>query len=598
MLEQRIGYFVAQSSAGAAALSAAAVGEVMGHVFEFWRDTTGDYVHITPKALPQVTISLGTDPSQEDIRDAAVNALQALTPGVDPFDGLDCVFVLVHPGLFTFPNPVATPGVPTITRHFRARKLELADGRPITLVATGHDSYSTYCHELGHAFGFRHPFGLISTADDDLSTVTVETSAVYGSPYDIMGVWTIGAPPGATPAWSYTSSFPAAAVAGWPAALNQAQGPNVSRAQLYQRWPDSVHATVVNRPDAAHPLTAGIGAPSTPDPWKPERPGTVLVVRGANEPSITNGRILIEYRTAAGWDTGLTTAIGDSARAGVIVHQLASSAEGSSLWFRGAVFRDSADADLQLADGLVVTVLDWADDVVNVQLSVQAARSLRVDLVDEISRLRKPQDVEERHTPCGGRYRSGTWLTDLRAIYAARTTGFGGAGEFEAQPVAITWRIAGIAAPAPFGLLSIPAPNGPFDIRYSIDPQTYRLTVDCEPGDKFDVEVRAEVAADTAISGVARLNPAGSYTGIEPDGIAMIARCIKKLIPIPADWFVFKKPPNPLFGDLVDPRIGPQLEFWARDRVALIEELPEVSPDIKGALVSLIQAQLGEQRIG
>ncbi len=311
MLERRVGYFVAQSDTSAVALSAATVGEVMGGV-RILAGHDGDYVHITRKRCPESrSASVPIQAKRTFAMPRSTRCKHSHPASIRSMGSIACSsWFTRHVYLpesccstWRSDDHSVFPGTQT-----RARRWS-----PIAQVATGSDSYSTYCHELGHAFGFRHPFGLVSSADDDLATAMVETSAAYGSPYDIMGVWTIGAPPGATPAWAYTSSFPAAAVAGMACSAESGSRTNVSRAQLYQRWPIRCTRRCEST-DAAHPVTAGIGAPSTPDPWAPETPGTVLVVRGANEPRSPTGAFSSSTERRPVGDTGLTTAVGDSAR--------------------------------------------------------------------------------------------------------------------------------------------------------------------------------------------------------------------------------------------------------------------------------------------
>ena len=592
----RIGAFVARNDSEATLPPRTAVESVLGSALGFWKDTTGRFLRDGgSRVLASVDIDLTKqDPENQEIVDAAYTELVAAEslehPGEpDPMGPFDCFLVFVHPGHFTYTNPkaAANPAEPaTTTRAFRAEQLWLPDERPIALVPTD-ASYTTICHELGHAFGFAHPQGLVSYADDDLTTAIREDSPEYGSPYDIMGTPGTRSINGASPAWRFRSSYvvPADSVPnGWPASAGRAMGPNLSRAQIHIRWPDAIQTRERGAPVGGTTERAGVRAPTA------DNAGSVFVLRPEGEPADRTGRIMIEYRTAQGRDAGLADSPGDLAREGIVVHQL----QDGRPFFRGAIRRGGVDTDLLLVSPEVtIAVEEWGEESAIVVASAVTSPRCSVDVIEESSKLARLVEGRKEKTPCGNEYLVGTWETTTTAVYAARAAGFGGGGEFVQAPPTVAWSVGGVDVPSGGGTLSIPFGGSTFAVRCRIDPESSRLTVKTGVGDQLDLDVMATVAdgGGANASGHARLAAEGTYSGIDPEGVRALAECIEKTIPVSPEIWQFKRPTDPVDEGVINPRIESLRQRWVDQRMQLLERTPRIEGDARTALVQLIQAQ-------
>ncbi|TWP33361.1 hypothetical protein [Leekyejoonella antrihumi] len=570
-LRLRIGVFIADHDPAAPPLADGVANSAVltgAHsIIAYWAQTSRGFVDLSDsELLPPVTITLSR--SNLSVREIAQTAIDAHSADSGPTHPVDAFIVLVNPGDLEFTNPGFNPAkpavganTPTVVRAFRAAAVPAGKNLPVPVVVVPAASvtFSTLYHEVGHLLGLQHPYGLVTAADDDKSTAVVELSAVYGSPFDIMGV---GGQVDTThdPAWfRFTSTFTTISPFGW-SSVGSRVGPNLSLAHLHLAWPAAFAASSVierNLPHGGVDVTARLVA------------GRLLVLRSQSEDAHATNRLYLELRTATDWDAGLASDVNDTVREGVVLHQVAYTPDtgDNRLWYRGSIGRDSFDLDTRLpGSAMTVTVTAWGPNWADVQVSVHDnTETVTVELIEEASQLGEPVSVEEHRTPCGSTYETGTWQTDDHSVFEARARGFGGEGSFSDPPLEVDWWIGGRSlGTLRAGPVRVTNSDGTAHIvMVSVDDLRGRLSVDAESGSVIDVEVgaRARSAASVAY-GSARLTASGSYTGIRPEHLSRIVQCIKDNLPVDYERLRLG-PPTPVDGGgFVDWARHRQMEGW------------------------------------
>ncbi len=82
--------------------------------------------------------------------------------------------------------------------------------------------------------------------------------------------------------------------------------------------------------------------------------------------------------------------------------------------------------------------------------------------------------------------------------------------------------------------MQVPSLDGVLrQVTCSVDPFAHELAIFLVPGETYSIEVRASVATSTPpvgvtarVDGVATFTPPGSFTGLSPDSVAALGRCI------------------------------------------------------------------------
>ena len=333
-------------------------------IMKFWEESTGGYFDfLNSEMFPWVDITIdaaATGRGQQ--AKAAFAAIRARSPGRDPLAGFDGAVILTLPGSMTVANPkTGQPGQPaTVVTFFDGGSTDLA-GLPVSVLPVMSSNHTFMCHELGHTLGFKHTWGLDNNGTDWSPTdATITVGPEYGSPYDLMSSASFGSRSlGAGPFYSANPTFAGPVVAGWPFAGATRMGPNISRANLHQCFPDAMASQVINRPFPARAEIGRLRLAAAASRGGPQ----LLVLHPPGELSSGVGRVYVEYRDARGWDQGLHTSGADLARTGLVVHTLDDVAGvGARVWYRGSVPIGSDENDLQVPMRPLVITLEAFDD--------------------------------------------------------------------------------------------------------------------------------------------------------------------------------------------------------------------------------------------
>lgn len=279
-------------------------------------DTFGPYA----VSLPALSKAYSNEAPRSRVIEIARKA--AIANGVDlrPYD---TTIVVLHPASYvsasgqSFPYDVGADG---------------GTGCLVPFYESG-----TYAeHELAHALGFPHSYGIPNTGNDwDGAANGWRLDPVYGDPYGMMSASTFGssAPYMTLPA--ALPSYPAFHTVGpmlARAEVFHAKGAHMDQAGLVVHLTEGGH-------DGATIVAAGTGGPGRPE----------LVAYHASG----GGTILVELRKPGGdadrswWDGGLEAGVDDEKDVpGVIVHTIQTPAGGSpSVFYSGRVVLPGPDAD-------------------------------------------------------------------------------------------------------------------------------------------------------------------------------------------------------------------------------------------------------------
>lgn len=570
--------------------------QVFAAGLDFWRRTTGDQLIVeATRFFGDITLTInppaggftndylaGTDFAMDLVKQARnlVSKTLERNETLEHYDGGLVVFC--HPGTFPVPGSPATTDVGFRAAGWNRFGLAMPSAWQGTTI-------SVLAHELGHCLGFDHPYGVAA----DLSR-----SSEYGSPFDIMGFGSFArSPAGAPIAWLArpTYALPVADWAttiadGWSVNIGQV-GPNLSRAQIAFKWPESITRIVEPDPEPGATNRYLLRAPTDASP------GNVLIF-SPNDRADQMDRVFVEYRPGRGLDTGLAldpTDPDDDAQEGIVVHQVdyATDARGPRLFFRGSLRRQSSDTDVNIPRAGSLRVLRWTDYWAEVEVGPTPVPRCEVHVVREDGRLGRPAITRTERTECGDEYQYGTFPTSLVAEYAAAVTGLGGAGPFYDRPPNLRWQVGGV---------NVPTAPGRRPVAFAVDGKTYTvlasiteretLILETAEGDAYDVEVRAWIDDPvTYTERAARLKPDGSYTGPDMRGIALMAQCAKKSVPIDPGVLVFDPNPDPVDQRVINPRLARLRERWVDRRLEQIELLPGLTEKQRSFARNVVLAQ-------
>ncbi|MET0453597.1 MAG: hypothetical protein ABW137_17325 [Mycobacterium sp.] len=567
-------------------------------LFSYWSDTTyGQLDFIDSVMFPWVDIALGADTSRTTQATLAVNALRAKFPNPEPLDDLDGLVVYTYPGTVTMANPLAgQPGQPaTISVGIDGGATGVA-GLGVAVLPVMSSDHTFMCHEAGHVLGFEHTFGLDNNGTDwDPNDATIIAGPEYGSPYDLMSSGTFaGRWLGTGPFYSASPTFSGTPVPGWPnAGAYGSMGPHMSRAGLYHHMPDTLAHRIIEDvyPIMGATVTARLQPASAPTG------AVLLVLHHPTEPPNGVNDVYVEYRTAAGWDRGLDPLGPSLSREGVVVHSLVDQPNvGLRVWYRGCIPTVSLDSDVSVAGTNLVVRADaigprgeWVDVSVTVGTS-RAVEIRRGYYAEDI--MGAVGAVEESTTPCGDAVRRGEWATATTSEFLVRATGFGGPGEPTVPAPLAAWTVGGVPISGN-GSLEVPVGDVTFPVEYSTDPANFALTLSSRGGERYETPVTVTVTGDgTSASATAAFNAQGWFTGINPDDIGLLGRCLAKLAER------YQVTPGPFRIPTPEPQWSTplarlqNLQLWLAKTNRLIDELPPtIDQTGRAALRQLVELQ-------
>ncbi|MEU1211388.1 hypothetical protein ACFYSH_19535 [Streptomyces sp. NPDC005791] len=563
----------------------------------FWENTTRGHLDFVDSPMfPWVDATIGADTSRTAQARAAVDALRARFPDPPEWPGLNGLIVITHPGQRTVPNPLAgQPGQPaTITQGFDAGATAV-DGLPVAVLPVMSSDLTFMCHEVGHVLGLDHTFGLDNNGTDwDPADATVIVGQEYGSPYDLMSSATFaGRFLGTEPFYSGQPTFTGPTVTDWPYAGAFTMGPHLARANLHLFMPDALTGRVVEAsfPQPGLPVTARLV------PASASNGRCLLVLHPPGEPANGVGRVYVEYRVPAGWDTGMDPLGPSLSREGVVVHSVVDIAgKGPRAWYRGSVPTASPDTDVAVATTpLVVRTVTVDPERQWVDLSITAGAAKAAEIVRELQTddvVGPVGDVHETMTPCGDTVRRGTFATATTARFGVRSSGLGGSGEpVDPQPT-IAWTVGGVPLGAPSGNVSVTVDGAAFTLDYTIDPVVFELTLTSRGGERYETPAVVTVSGDgTTASATATFTAQGWTEGIHPDDVQKFGDCLRRIteryrrMPAP-----FRRPtPEPPWSGLATRRLNEQA--WLRKAFRLIAQPPDLDATGRSELIRLLQVQ-------
>jgi hypothetical protein len=480
-------------------------------VLQYWNQVSLGYLTFTgSRMFPWVDIEIDASDREERSRGTLYRrAKEATEAAGHDLDEFDAFFVLAHPRR-TVVNYVAIPslglGGPT---EVRLDAGATTDGDRGVAVLNPESDLTAMCHELGHAIGWNHTFGLWNHGSDWDGQPPFELNREYGDPYDVMSSATFGSrwldPTGPTYSASPSSALPTAPVSGWPDPVPwRGAGPGVAQAHLHLYAPDALerHGRVVHvdLPDPGETRRAVLWAASSPlDGTRT----TLIAVHPPTEDAEGRGRHYVEYRDTNGWDRGLDTTGGDLARRAVVIHRLADGAPGEvRCWYQGRILvplEVDADATVRRLP-LAVRVLDVAPDAkwVTVELTRTTDRAVFINRRDQEQVVGfDVQRTDEADTLCGRLHAEwGARRVVMRSTFLVRSYGFGGAGTGVAAPPVASWTVAG--KPVDESTVTLDAETSPgriVTVDVTVDPTAGSLTLASRPDDgQYRLDVVAVVS--------------------------------------------------------------------------------------------------------
>ncbi|MFW0795112.1 hypothetical protein AAFP30_14970 [Gordonia sp. CPCC 205515] len=563
--------------------------DLSGYYLSEWFDVTltaGDVTIPDPASSPGTGVITRNTQAQ-----LAIDTLRADHPGADPLAGLDGLIVLTHPGTaFMIANPLAgEPGQPAnLSVNFDGGSGGTG-GFGFCALPVMPSTMSFAAHEVGHVLGLGHSFGVLNAGSDWSPAPDDDWLPQYGSPYDIMSAEQYG---GGSPTFMETLSAAAGVSPSWPGGRWVTMGPALSAAMLYRAWPDALAGRSVERT-----LPAGSGTGTVRiEPARRTRAPVALILRppGA-DPADPVGSVVVEYRTAVGWDAGLDTIGTDASRVGVVVHEIVDTGTGQGVqpWYRGNIIDDGLRDDLVVPGrNLVISASfgyrdDGAADHVTLRYRRTAPSSVTIVSVDRSDVVTGGEVDRTSRTPCGDTVSYGHWRIRSAETFGARVAGLEStrARTDDRSPIDVEWRVGTETLADTDRSVTIMIAGSPVTLAVSIDTLARTLRLEPPAGVGASVPIRASVvdpAGRKAKAGPVVFETPGTFDGIRPDDIALLGACIAKNIPrlvvVPG---VFTMPPDPRY--LVD--------FWrvlADSAINLFEVDAEIEPDARQA-VSAVQ---------
>ncbi|MFB6480499.1 hypothetical protein ACFCXF_27675 [Streptomyces virginiae] len=544
----------------------------------YWEATTRNYLNFVDSIMfPWVDMTLGADTSRLAQADAAIAAMFWAHFPLDPLAGISPLIILIHPG---------SPG-------FDAGHISI-NGRDMVVAPVSGSDHTFMCHELGHALGVHHSFGLDNNGTDYVpGDADIVVGPEYGSPYDLMSSATFAERYlGSGPFYYGDPTFIGPTIADWPYPGAFSMGPHLSRANLHLCWPVALAGRVV---EDAFPQQGAVTARIVPASASNGR--CLLLLHPPGEQADGVGRVYVEYRTAMGWDAGMAQLGPNLSRGGVVVHTVASTPKGPRVWYRGSIPSSSVDYDLAVTTTpLVVRVVgvdpdrNWVDLSVTMG-AVQGVEIVQSNYFDDI--VGTVGELQQMQTPCGESIRRGTFSTSTSSQFGVRTSGFGGGGEPGAAQPTVEWSIGGMPITAQSGIIHVPVGGVTFTVTYSVDPVVFDLTVTSHGGDRFETPVMVKVTdgAGAMMSATAVFTASGWFESIHPDDMHVLGACIAEI----ADRYrrlpgPFRMPtPEPTWG-LAERRLAEQA--WLEQAIRAIVQPPALDSAGYSALSQLLQLQV------
>jgi hypothetical protein len=559
-------------------------------VLEYWTDLSDGYFQFDVTVMPWVDVAFSSADADENgkiKRWTQFNKITAATrmlPGRSDLSAYDGFIVLTGPGA-AFANPSASqPGQPAQLDFDGGSMLRGQHGAYAVLPIAA-SSHSFMCHEFGHVLGLFDSEGVLSWKGPIFDTG-------YGDPFDIMS------------ALSFADSqpvFAGGAISGWPnPSARQKMGPAPSRAEMHYFFPDATPSqyvkSLVVADDNTPPirLNAAYGGANS----------TRLVVVNTPEPAqYSRGRCYIEYRDSQWWDAGLDTAGHTLDRQSVVVHVVetlkldpGAGDTGIRAFYRGRITVPvEIDSDLEVrGTPYTVRVVDANVDQRYVMVKITRSNQTGFDIETTGRHITvpSPEQHEIRHTPCGDELHWGRWETISTYAFHPTTWGLGGygsSGTAVSTPPTISWTVGDVAVPAGSTngtLLNCSAPQGTFNVRFSVDPALGTLTLTSEQaGQTYQMLVRATAAhANNSVTLVqtATFDSKGSYVGYPPADVRKLMRCLDgvlgKIHINPADFVLpTGREPRPNWREWLQlavhgaRRLGPEYASHAQSLARIIE---------------------------
>jgi len=564
-------------------------------VFDYWEYVTRGWLDFRNSELMRwVDITLTEAEARGDRSAHGKKALAALQQQVGELhSGFDAFIVITHPGTITVANPKAgQPNeLPTTVVGIDGGAGYSLAGKPACSLPVMTGNHTFYCHELGHALGFSHSYGVFNNGIDWDGAPPFDQGQVYGDPYDLMSSASFGTrnlDPNAKQ-WTGRPAYSSTVPADWPNPNGAASmGPAPSPAHLHQ-WDERMFppGTVKTLPfppqGAAHKVrlaSAGRNTGAT----------SLLMLQPPGEDAEGRGRVYVEYRGQDAWDRGLHLDGTDLARRAVVVHtRTDASGDGVRTWYRGRVLVPTeTDTDVAPAFSPLVVRVTWVDDEAGaVEVEVRTSAPREIEIERKVFLFEQAvQNQETRRSPCGDDLTWATRIQQTTTHFTPSTRGYGGTGEPGVSSPQIDWTVGGVPVPAGTtqGSLDVPTTEGTFTMQYDLTLDPARLILVGRGGERYAAEVKAtatEPGGDFGHVATATFDPVGWTEGFGPEDVAKLSRCLKskfdRVNERVNDWLLPVPPEDPDWG-----RLNERINIARINEIAnrVQEQHPEIAADL------------------